>query len=39
MDKLGGDEVPLANSQGVKRKGDIAQFIRFNNFKKIMPLI
>ena len=34
MDKLDGDEVPLVNSQGVKRKRDIVQFIRFNNFKK-----
>ena len=34
IDKLDGDEVPLVNSQGVKRKRDIVQFIRFNNFKK-----
>ena len=34
MEKLDGDEIPLINSQGVKRKRDIVQFIRFNNFKK-----
>ena len=34
MEKLDGDEDPLVNSQGVKRKRDIVQFIRFNNFKK-----
>ena len=34
MDTLDGDEVPLTNTQGVQRKRDIVQFIRFNNFKK-----
>ena len=34
MKKLDGDEIPLTNSKGEKRKRDIVQFIRFNNFKK-----
>ena len=34
MERLDGDEVPLINSQGVKRKRDIVQFIKFNIFKK-----
>lgn len=34
MEKLDGDEIPLTNSQGVQRKRDIVQFIKFNNFKK-----
>ena len=34
MEQLDGDETPLINSQGVKRKRDIVQFIKFNNFKK-----
>ena len=33
METLDGDENPLINSQGVKRKRDIVQFIKFNNFK------
>ena len=34
MEKLDGDEIPLENSQNVKRKRDIVQFIQFNNFKR-----
>jgi hypothetical protein len=34
MEQLDGDENPLTNSQGVQRKRDIVQFIKFNNFKK-----
>ena len=33
METLDGDENPLTNSQGVQRKRDIVQFIKFNNFK------
>ena len=33
MEKLDGDEFPLINSKGEKRKRDIVQFIKFNNFK------
>ena len=33
METLDGDENPLTNSQGVKRRRDIVQFIKFNNFK------
>ena len=33
MESLDGDEAPLTNSQGVKRKRDIVQFIKFNKFK------
>jgi len=33
MEQLDGDEIPLTNSKGEKRKRDIVQFIRFNNFK------
>ena len=34
MENLDGDEDPLINSRGEKRKRDIVQFIEFNNFKK-----
>ena len=34
MENLDGDEDPLTNSRGEKRKRDIVQFIEFNNFKK-----
>ena len=33
MKQLDGDEFPLTNSKGEKRKRDIVQFIRFNDFK------
>ena len=33
MEKLDGDEFPLINSKGEKRKRDIVQFIKFNKFK------
>jgi hypothetical protein len=33
MEQLDGDEIPLTNSKGEKRKRDIVQFIKFNNFK------
>ena len=33
MEKLDGDEFPLINSKGEKRKRDIVKFIKFNNFK------
>ena len=33
MNQLDGDEIPLTNSKGEKRKRDIVQFIKFNNFK------
>ena len=33
MENLDGDEDPLTNSRGEKRKRDIVQFIEFNNFK------
>ena len=34
MENLDGDENPLTNSRGEKRKRDIVQFIEFNNFKR-----
>ena len=34
MEQLDGDETPLINSQGVKRKRGIVQIIKFNKFKK-----
>ena len=33
MEKLDGDEISLTNIRGEKRKRDIVQFIKFNNFK------
>ena len=33
MEILDGDEIPLTNSSGEKRKRDIVQFVEFNKFK------